>query len=345
MIKAHRYCVVLAGGGGTRLWPLSRADKPKQFLKLPTGATLLEHTLTRMKSIVAPDALWVSTTQAYASQVAEYCVQTRGTLVVEPDARNTGPAIALSCLQVCDHDPDAVVMFMPADHYIPAPHDFLCACESALSYAAQHEQIVLFGLKPQYPATGYGYIEYACESTYHQQPCRVVRFHEKPSSEVAQWYCQQNTMLWNIGMVCARAHVFLQEFQRQAPDVYAAVVEYHDRNAGYERARAVSFDHLILERSDNTVVFPVSFEWLDIGTLEPFLSLGAEPGFTPARVVSIDSKDNVVHVGDTLVALVGVENLCVVQAGNTLLIIQRDQMQKVTRVVQRLKQAGANEFL
>lgn len=344
MVNLHCYCVVLAGGGGTRLWPLSRADKPKQFLQLPSGQTLLEHTLDRVSSAVAPEKRWVSTTKAYVPLVQKYLSEI-GNIVVEPSARNTGPSILLSCLHVYAQDPDAIVMFLPADHFIPSAQDFIPAFERAMSYVQDHAQIVLFGLKPHYPATGYGYIEYESALSSIHEPQRVLKFHEKPSSEVAQEYCQRSTMLWNTGMFCARASVFLSEFEQLAPDVYESVVSYYTGQCEYEASRAISFDHLIMEHSQRVSVFPVAFEWLDIGTLEPFLALGKDAGFTPARVVSVDSKDNVVHVGDTLVALVGVENLCVVQAGNTLLIVQRDHMQKVNSVVQRLKQSGANEFL
>lgn len=343
--QSHRYCVILAGGGGTRLWPLSRANKPKQFLTLHTGQTLLEHTLERMRGVMVPENIWISTTQDYVLLIKEYAASHAGPIVIEPGARNTGPSILLSCLNLYEQDPDAIVMFLPADHFIPSQQQFLPYVERAMNYASTSDRIVLFGLKPQYPATGYGYIEFDdALDTAESEPHAVKKFHEKPSSEVAHEYCQQGNMLWNIGMFCAHVTVFMHEFQRLAPDVYEAVLAYKKGERAYEDARAISIDHLIIEKSECVSVFPVTFEWFDIGTLEPFLSVRAQVE-SASRVVSVDSKNNVVHVNDKLVALVGVENLCVVQSGDTLLIVQRDHMQKVTQVVQRLKQSGSHDFL
>lgn len=345
--RQHCYCVILAGGGGTRLWPLSRAEKPKQFLTLHNGQTLLEHTIERMRLAVEQDHIWLSTTQSYASRITDYMGGSHGGMIVEPALRNTGPSLVLSCLKLYEQDPEAIVMFLPADHFIPSPQQFLPYCERACEYAATSDRILLFGLKPQYPATGYGYIEYDdTVSVTGCEPYSVKKFHEKPSSEVAQQYCEQRNMLWNIGIFCARVTVFIEEFKRLAPDVYTAVVDYHHGHGEYEAARSISVDHMIMEISDRVSVFPVTCEWVDVGTLEPFLALRtSSDGFIPARVVNVDSKDNVVYVNDTLVALVGVENLCVVQAGDTLLIVQRDHMHKVTNVVQSLKKSGSHEYL
>lgn len=343
--KNHCYCVILAGGGGTRLWPLSRIDKPKQFLQLPNGQTLLEHTLARMRLVLAQEQICASTIAEYEQPIKRYLGKDLSQVILEPSARNTGPSLLLSCLHIAHKDPDAVVMFLPADHFIPVHEHFVPFFERAMDYAQAHDDIVLFGLRPQGPATGFGYIEYDDAQEY-AQPFPVKKFHEKPSLDVTQRYCMQRTMLWNIGIFCARASVFIREFERLAPDVYHAVSGYVQGRNSYEDACSISVDHLIMEHARSVKVFPVTFEWIDVGTLEPYLALHAgEEAFTPARVVSVDSKDNVVHVQDKLVALVGVENLCIVQTGDTLLIVQRDQVQKITHVVQQLKKSGSHEYL
>jgi len=338
------YCVILAGGSGTRLWPLSRASFPKQFLSIYGNQTLLDQAIERVSASVAKENIWIGTTKKHEATVQE-CVGDRiGKIVVEPGMRNTGPAILLNCFEVYKKNPDAVILFLPSDPFIPTKERFVSFLDRAIEYTCTHDRISLLGLKPLYPATGYGYIEYDNTSRDEVIPFIVKKFHEKPVYEVAQRYCSQGNMLWNISMFCAKARVFLEEFEKNAPDIFKAVKEYVEGSGRYEDVRAESIDYAVMEKSKRVSVFPVDFEWCDVGNVEVFLSLQKEYGICRSKKVSVNAHNNLVSVPNKLVALVGVENLCIVETDDALLIASRDQTEKVKQVVQQLKQLDLQEY-
>jgi mannose-1-phosphate guanylyltransferase/mannose-6-phosphate isomerase len=338
------YCVILAGGSGTRLWPLSRAGKPKQFLAVGNEMTLLQQAVSRVSSSVPKENIWIGTTQQHEEAVRACVGDKIGNIVIEPGARNTAPAILLSCFHIYKCNPDAAIVFLPSDPFIPNTKRFVSFLNRAIDYMLKNERISLLGLKPRYPATGYGYIEY--DDTMSGQtdvPFVVKKFHEKPVFEVAQRYCQQGNMLWNISMFCAQARVFLDEFQKHAPDIFEGVKDFVHSTGTYEDIRSESIDYALMEKSSKVSVFPVDFEWCDVGNIEVFLSLQKQYGLEKNDVLTVDSNNNLVHVDDRLVALVGVDNLCIVQTDDVLLITKRDESEKVKQIVQKLKRSGRIE--
>lgn len=329
------YCVILAGGSGTRLWPLSRANKPKQFLSVGSELTLLEQAVARVSLSVPRSNIWVGTTKEYVEKVQECVGGKIGNIVVEPGVRNTGPAILLSCFEIYKKDPDACIVFLPSDPFIPEKDRFVFFLDNAIDYIIKNEKIALLGLKPRYPATGYGYIEYDEHSG--KAPFLVKKFHEKPALDIAQQYCKQGNMLWNISMFCGKARVFLEEFKKEASHMFEGVRAYVEGIACYEDVVADSIDYAVMEKSKQVCVFPVDFEWFDVGNVEVFLSL--QQGYKPnkSKVVSVDAENNLVNADGKLIALVGVHDLCIVETDDTLLITKRDQAEKVRQVVQKLK--------
>lgn len=336
------YAIVLAGGSGERLWPLSRRNQPKQLLALEAHQTLLEDTIERIAPVVHQDHIWVVTTQQYMNAIAALVQHKVGIITLEPSPRNTAPAILLACFSIYAQDPEALVVVLPSDHYIPARDTFIEFVTHALDCATQTDRIVMLGAQPTYPATGYGYIEYNPQQSY---PCDVIKFHEKPSLAVAQAYLHSGRMLWNIGIFCAQVQVLLEEFEQLVPDVYKTVRAYWIEGQPYEQVPAIAVDYAIMEKSARLAVLPANFVWYDVGNLNSYLSLRSHYKKFESEIIAVDSHNNLIEVQHDLVALIGVDNLCIVQVDGILLIAKRDETEKVKQVLETLRQHNADEYL
>lgn len=333
------YVVIIAGGSGERLWPLSRRRRPKQLLPFKNKQSLLEKTIERMSYLAPKEQTIIITAQDQAESIEQSVAHLVGHVVAEPAARNTAAAFTLAASLVAQVDPQAVVIFTPSDHYIPQTDKYVGFMQHAVDIAEQKKELVLLGLTPQYPATGYGYI---APTSLEEYPSPVKKFCEKPSVDVAQDYYKQG-YLWNSGIIVAQAGVFLDTIQQTDQAVFDAVQAYIHGDGLYEDVPKISVDYAVLERAHNCVVLPADFVWCDVGNLETFLSLKDQ---SPENtVVSIDSKNNLVEVNDMLVALVGMENVCVVQNENILLVVHRDQVEKVKMVLDILKHQEYEEYV
>ena len=338
------YFVILAGGSGTRLWPLSRQEKPKQFLEVGTNKTLIEQAIERVNSLVPKENIWISTTEKHVANINTYVGDMIGHIVVEPGLRNTAPAILLACMELHKINPKATVIFLPSDPFIPDTQMFIQYIKNAITFTKEHNNITLFGIKPTYPATGYGYIEFDNKNKKNA-PYRVLKFHEKPQLEVAKQYTTKNNMVWNICMFCGKTAVFLEEFSRHAPETFDGVKKYINGQGNYNDVKSDSIDYAIMEKSNNIFVIPADFPWCDVGNIEVFLTIQKQHMQLRNNVVSVDSTNNLVDVKNTLVALVGIEDLCIVQANGILLITKRDKAEKVKQVVQQIKDSKNSHYL
>ncbi len=347
MITDNVYIVIMAGGNGTRLWPLSREANPKQCLALP-DETLLEQAVGRAALLVDRDHILISTTKQHERKISELVGNKVDSIIVEPGSRNTGPAILLACMEIHAKDPNAIIVFVPSDPFIPTRDwpKFTSFLEHAIDHAHKHDDIVLLGVEPIYPATGYGYIEYDLQQAAQQDaPYKVTRFREKPSQEVAQQYLEQGNKLWNISIFCAQASTFVREFQQEAPEMFAGVKNYIEKKDTYEHVIADSIDYALIERSKHVSVMPVDFSWCDVGNIEVFLSLKQQYNTLDANFIGVDSRNNLVDVPGKLVALVGVDDLCVVEVDDALLITKRDKAENVRGIVRLLKQGRYKQHL
>lgn len=328
------YCVVLAGGTGERLWPLSRKNKPKQFLSLDGEKTLLEATFHRLNNVKGTKHNWVVTTQELAPLVKATMKGRLEHIVVEPVPRNTGPAILLTLMEIQRKNPNAYVIFLPADHYIPDSDAFANALNNA--YKHQTNAITLLGVKPLFAATGYGYIQIESTHVSSHQPIPVLGFFEKPSRDKAEKYLADGNMLWNAGIFCGKVKSFINEYKTHAQPLYKAMKQYRKRKTKYDSLPSISIDYAVLEKSRNITVLPVSFEWSDIGNLAVYLSIrkNSSPKNT---IINIESKNTLYHGKKQVVALIDVPDLCIVETDEVLLITSQKNAEHVKKAVEHVK--------
>lgn len=343
---SHFYCVILAGGVGERLWPLSRQQKPKQLLEIQDNQTLLEQAVTRVESLVHAKNILISTTNQYKETILELLNGRIGGVIVEPGLRNTGPAILLTCLEIYERDPEAVIAFLPSDPYIPLQDNakFVHDLRFALEHSLQNNQITLLGVRPTFPATGYGYIEF--DNHFDHPPYKVIKFHEKPLFPIAQKYLASQNMLWNIGIFCGKASVFINEYRKSSSEIFLGVMNYFVGKSSYEEVKSDSIDYAIMEKSQNIAVLPVDFDWCDVGNIEVFLSVKNKlDSLKTDNIIQTGSTNNLVNVPKKLVALIGVQDLCIVETDEVLLITKREESEKVREIVKQIKQQELHEFL
>jgi len=338
------YFVILAGGSGTRLWPLSRSEKPKQFLAVGNKKTLLAQTIDRVCDLVDKKNIWISTTKKHKENIKKYVGNSIGHIIEEPGLRNTGPAILLACMKIYQQNPQASIIFLPADPFIPNKTAFVNSLKQAIDFTCKNNQITLLGLKPTYPATGYGYIEFD-KSSRETAPFKVKKFHEKPTLEVAKNYTKKENMLWNIGMFCGKATIFLQEFKKEAPKIFQGVNAYVNGNGDYKTVKSDSIDYAVMEKSSNIFVLPVEFAWCDVGNIEVFLSIQKKHMQLDENVITVEANNNLVDTKNKLVALIGVDDLCIVETDDILLITKRNQAEKVKEIVNKLKKENIKKYL
>lgn len=339
--------VILSGGSGTRLWPMSRAERPKQFLPLTAAETMLQLTVKRAEGgdFAAP----VVVANAAHADMIEAQLADAGTvpqaIVLEPMARNTAPAIALAALAVA---PDAAMLVMPSDHVIADVPAFHAAIAAALPLVAEG-WLVTFGITPDAPETGYGYIQVgdAVAPGVH----RVARFVEKPPRDVAETMVASGDHAWNGGIFLFRADAFLSALAEHAPAMLDAATRAMDaatRDGArlYPQAEAFaaspsdSIDYAVMEKAGRVAVVPVAMGWSDVGSWDALHTISARDGDGNAhegRVLAIDTRDCLVRSDGVRVALVGVSDLIVVASGDDVLILPRGRSQEVKKLIEAMK--------
>ena len=358
------YAAILAGGVGTRLWPRSRQSHPKQFSDITgSGQTMIQETVQRLDGIVGDDQIYVLTGSAYADLVAAQISQVPDkNVIIEPSGRNTGPAIGLACVHLLIRDPDAVIAALPADHVIADPERFRDTLLRATA-AADLGHLVTLGIEPTHPHTGYGYIqrgETIIEGGHDDIPVYTVqRFLEKPELKAAEAFLVSGDYYWNGGIFVCRADRMLAEMERQTPEVYALLMEIaagikegkldEAMTTAWERMPSISIDYGVMERAENLAMVPLRAGWNDVGSWDALESIlmPDERGNLSAKseTLIIDSFNNIVYCEGKPVALVGVDDLVVVDTGDVLLIGHRKQMQKVKDVVTLLQDSGRTDLL
>ena len=353
------HVVVLAGGAGERFWPRSRGRRPKPFLEVVDGKSLLEATLERARRIAAPDHVWIVCGKEHAGALRRHTGLPAARVLVEPMRRNTAMAVGWAATRLAAVDPEAILVTLPADHRVPDPAAFGRACLRAAKAAAAAGTLVTLGVRPTRPDTGYGYLQLG-PSVGPDAPGlhRVRRFVEKPDAGKARRFLRQGGFLWNAGIFIWTARALLAEIEACAPALAAAVEGLRGAKGGvpsarrlaaaYRQAPALPIDVAVLEQSRRVWTLPVSFRWSDVGTwasLAEELSAGAG-GNVALGGASIfeESKGNFVWSEKRLVALFGVEGLAVIDAGDALLVARLSRSGDLRRLVEALRARGRSDL-
>ena len=353
--------IILSGGSGTRLWPLSRAAYPKQLLALAGAKTMLQATIERAAALPGARAPLLICNQDHRFLVREQCIATGITpaaIYLEPAGRNTAPAIALAALHLAATDPAALMMVLPADHVIENTAAFAAAVADA-AIAARAGYLVTFGVVPQGPETGYGYIKAGAPLPVDSTGCAVTAFVEKPDQATAQRYLAEGGYTWNSGMFVFTAGRYLEELQAHRPDILAAItLAWQGRlqdldfcrpdNAAFMACPSDSIDYAVMQKTSHAAVVRAGFDWSDVGSWDSLWQISTKDSAGNAvqgDVFATQTKNCYIRAESRLVAVVGLDDVVVIETADAVLVMQRDKAQEIKRAIEHFNHHGRTEHL
>ena len=343
------YSIILCGGSGTRLWPLSKGDNPKQFLKLYSKKSLLQETYLRMKDIMPVENIFfVSNGEEPTKKVAEQIREIEkdfdaSRVLIEPAKKNTAPAIVLA-MKALDEKfgvgKNSPIIILPSDHYIGNKDAYLRIVKQALAQTGKN--IGTIGITPTKPETGYGYIK---KGRRFGEYFEALEFREKPDIETAKRYIEDGSYAWNSGMYIFSTDTFLREIKKHAPEIASFMEKDWDNFLkDFESMPSISIDYAISEKSDKVVVFEGEFGWSDIGSFDSLAEILSKDGKTSNKHIKIGSEDVFIHsTGGKTIAVVGVNNLIVVEDGDSILITEKGKSEGVRDIVKHLEKSDKNK--
>lgn len=356
------YALIMAGGIGSRFWPISRTAHPKQFIDiLGTGKTLIQQTYDRFLKIVPKENIFILTNESYIQLVKEQLPDLDETqILAEPIMRNTAPCIAYGSHKIRKINPDAAIVVAPSDHLIMDSDEFTRCIKKSLEASLKNDCLITLGIKPSRPDTGYGYIQFNTKKI-EEDFFMVKTFTEKPNAELARTFVQSGDFLWNAGIFVWSVKHILKSFEKHLPEMNDIFKEgemiYNTENekefiqAAFSQCTNISIDYGIMEKADNVYVLPSEFGWSDLGTWSSVYDLAEKDYVGNAvipseKVIMYDSSNCMVNVPkEKLVILQGLHDFIVVEENNTLLICPRDQEQEIKQIVGDVKQRFGAEFI
>jgi len=353
------YAVIMAGGVGKRFWPQSRRATPKQLLPIAGDESMLRMTIDRLKAFTPADHVLIITNSDQESSIREECPELPAeNILIEPEGKNTAPAIGLAAIIIQNRDPEAIMGVFPADHYIQDVSSFSDYMQQGIKVANEMRGLVTFGVVPNRPATGYGYIQFH-ERTNPDEPIFAVKaFAEKPDLSTAELFLRSGDFLWNSGMFVWRVDTILQSFHDFLPEIWDSL-ENIKRAIGeptwdsvltveWATLRSISIDYGIMEKAGNVYVVKVDFAWNDVGSWDAVHEMrekDAHKNVTRGEVIFQESENNLVYAEGKTVAIMGVDDLVVIDTKDALLIIPRGQTERVKELVDGFEKEKRDSLL
>ncbi|MDR0392124.1 MAG: mannose-1-phosphate guanyltransferase [Planctomycetaceae bacterium] len=367
------HAVILAGGSGTRLWPESRQSKAKQFLAIESDQTMINSTVSRLKRIIPHDQMWILTTEAMADQIEMLLPEIpKSHILKEPTPRNTAPCIGLAAARIRKESPNATMIVLPSDHVIRNENSFCKTLEFAAELVNENpERLITLGINPTFPSTSYGYIERDEQIVSNitkkwenfTTAYKVNQFHEKPQLEKAVKFIQSNRFAWNAGIFVWNATTIINLIAKFEPEIGIVLNKIADKfdtkdekktiEELFPQCKNISIDYAVLERADSIVMLEAAFDWDDVGTWCALDRLYAgkhdkQNNLAPSnKLIAINSSGCIVRADnpDHLFALLGINDIIIVQSNNATLIAKKEHEESVRKIIAELKERNWNEFL
>lgn len=370
--KMNDYAVIMAGGVGQRFWPKGTTKMPKQFIKIAHDKdSMIQQTFKRVERFINTTRIYVVTNTAYKSLVKKQIPKIpEENIICEPFGRNTAPCILLACIFLRQFDPKANVLAIPSDHVIEKLDDFESIVKCGLKYVEDNGGIVTLGIHPTKPETGFGYIQYDNDNCFsvniengdgfgiNECVYKVKAFAEKPDIETAKAFLESGDFLWNSGMFIFRADTMIEEIERLMSDVYFQMKPLQDKlhnkdfdkhlEHAYSQIKGISIDYGVMEKTDKVFIIRSNFGWSDVGSWDEIYNMRKKDtngNVKEGATVVVNSKNCLVINDQRIAALVGVEDLLVIDTDNGLLICKRGESQNVKEVVDYLKRKGLDKYL
>jgi len=363
MIK-NQYCIIMAGGVGSRFWPMSTTSQPKQFLDiLGIGRTLIQQTYDRFKDICPPENIYVVTHENYLNIVCEQLPEVlKENILTEPSRKNTAPCIAYASYKIYKKNPNAITVVAPSDHLITKEDTFLKAIKSCFKKAKAENCLITLGIKPSRPDTGYGYIQYIDSPTKEtdKRIYKVKTFTEKPDLEMAKFFVESGDFLWNSGIFIWSAKSIISAIEKNDPElasvfkdgieVYNTPQEQDFINRAYQISKSISIDYAVLEKADNVYVRSSIIGWSDLGTWGSlYTHIKHEKGnnaIVGKNIMQYDCENCIIHMpNDKLVVVQGLKDYIIVESNGTLMICKKEDEQKIRNFVNDVKVIKGDKYI
>lgn len=354
-----KYVVIMAGGVGSRFWPLSREKKPKQFISADGGKCMLIQTIERVLEVVPPENCFVITNRELQKITKDTIknILPFSNIIEEPLRKNTATCIAYACLLLKQKYGEGYLSFIPADGYVKDNINYVKALENAYLAAESTKHIITIGINPTYPATGYGYIQVDMESS-HEYASKVIKFIEKPDVNTAKKLIESDEYLWNSGIVLGDMDVLIDHIKQFLPEHYKKLSEAilnlnnqyfnHDIEMAYQEVENISFDVSVLEKSKKLDTVRGFFDWDDMGSMEALsktLNKDLEGNSIKGKYLGLETSNCVIYSEDMLVTTIGIENMVIACTKDAMIVCPRDKVQDIKSLVNELKMNGYEDFI
>lgn len=366
--KQAIFAVIMAGGGGTRFWPWSREKTPKQLLPIISSRTMIEETVDRLHPFIPPQQTFIVTSRNQEKKIRQVLPQLPPqNFLVEPIGKNTAPCLGLAAFYIKQLDPQAVMIVLPADHFIADQQKFLKTLEVASAFAQKENFLITLGLQPTAPETGYGYIQKGdlLARIKGIEIFKAKAFREKPSRKIALSYLEDGNYLWNSGMFIWRVEVFLQALENYLPDLYQEMAilskilgtaeERKILTQVYARCPSISVDYGIMEKASNVAMIQARFPWDDVGSWSALWKIHPKDQKENVylfkkengrgKILAIDSSGCLIRAEKNLIAVLGMKDTIIVEAGGSILVCPKDKSQEVRQILAQIKEKGWKNYL